>query len=48
MEWLFDRFGARTIKIWPFEAAGALGTTAAAQAPRRSGGLSKHKCVEVP
>ena len=35
MEWSFDRFGARTIKLWPFEAAEALRTTAAApKAPR--------------
>ena len=29
-----DRIGARTTKLWPFEAAGALGTAAAAKAPR--------------
>ena len=34
MEWSFDRIGASTIKLWPFEAAGALGTAAAAKAPR--------------
>ena len=49
MEWLFDRFGAWTIKIWPFEAAGALGIVAAAKAPRGLGGLPKQKCVwEIP
>ena len=43
------RFGARTIKIWPIEAVGALGTTAAAKALRGLGGLSKQKCaLEVP
>ena len=37
------------MKIWPFEAAEALGTTGAAKAPRGSGGLPKQKCVlEVP
>ena len=45
MEWLLDTFGARTTKIWPFEAAGALGTTATAKAPRGLGGLSKQKCI---
>ena len=35
--------------IWPFEAAGALGTATAAKAPRGSGSLPKQKCVlEVP
>ena len=49
MEWLLNIFGARTTKIWPFEAAGALGSMAAAKAPRGSGGLPKQKCVlEVP
>ena len=48
-EWLLDRFGAQTTKIWLFEAAKALGTTAAAKAPRRLDGLPKQKCVlEVP
>ena len=45
MEWLFDRFGAHTTKMWPFEAAGALGTAAAAKAPKGSGGLPKRKYV---
>ena len=37
------------MKIWPFEAVGALGTVAATKAPRGSGGLLKQKCVlEVP
>ena len=49
MEWSLDTFGARTTKIWPFEVAGALGTTAMAKALRGSGGLPKQKCVlEVP
>ena len=49
MEWSFDTFGVQTTKIWPFEAAGALGTAAAAKTPRGSGGLSKQKCIlEVP
>ena len=49
MEWLLDRFGAQTAKIWPFEAARALGIAVAAKAPRESGGLPKQKCVlEVP
>ena len=49
MEWLLDRFGAWTTKIWPFEAAKALGTTAAAKAPKGSSGLPKQKCIlEVP
>ena len=34
MEWLLNRFKARTTKLWPFEAAGALGTPAEAKAPR--------------
>ena len=34
MKWLLDRFKDRTTKLWPFEAAGALGTAAAAKAPR--------------
>ena len=45
MEWSFDTIGAWTTKIWPFEAAGALGTMATAKAPRGSGGLPKKKCV---
>ena len=45
MEWSLDTFGARTTKLWPFEAAGALGIAAAAKAPRGSGGLPKQKCV---
>ena len=49
MEWLLDTFGAQTTKIWPFEAAGTLGTATATKAPRGSGGLSKQKCVlELP
>ena len=49
MEWLLDTFGTQTTKLWPFEAARALGTAAAAKAPRRSGGLPKQKCIlEVP
>ena len=32
-------------KIWLFEVARALGITAMANAPRRSGGLPKEKCV---
>ena len=46
MEWLLDRFGARTTKIWPFEVARALGTTVAAKAPRRLSGLPKKKWSE--
>ena len=34
MEWSLDRFEDRTKMLWPFEAAGALGTAAAAKAPR--------------
>ena len=34
MEWSLDKFGPRTTKLWSFEAAGALGTAAAAKAPR--------------
>ena len=45
IEWLHNRFGPRTTKIWPFEAARALKTTAAAKAPRWLGGLPKQKCV---
>ena len=49
MEWLLNTFGARTTKIWPFEAPRALGTTTAAKALRGLGGLPKQKCVlEVP
>ena len=37
------------MKLWPFEAAGALGIAVAAKAPRGLGGLPKQKCVlEVP
>ena len=45
MEWSRNRFGDRTTKIWPFEATGALGTTAAVRAPRGLGGLPKQKRV---
>ena len=49
MEWLRDRFGALTRKLWPFEAAGALRTPAAAKAPRGSGGSFKTKvCLGSP
>ena len=49
MEWLFDKFGIQTTRIWPFEAAKASGTAATAKAPRGSGSLPKQKCVlEVP
>ena len=49
MEWSLNRFGAQTTKLWPFEAAWALGIAAAAKAPRGSGALPKQKCVlEVP
>ena len=34
MEWSLDRIEAQTTKLWPFEAAGALGTAVAAKAPR--------------
>ena len=34
MKWSLDRIGAQTTKLWPFEAAGALGTAAAAKAPK--------------
>ena len=43
MKGSLDTFGALTMKIWPFEAAGALGTMAAAKAPKESGGLPKQK-----
>ena len=36
------------MKLWPFEAAGALGTEAVAKAPRGSGGLPKQKCLGSP
>ena len=45
MEWSLDTFEAQTTKIWPFEAAGALGTVTTAKAPKRLGGLPKQKCV---
>ena len=49
MEWLLGTFGARTTKIWPFEAAGALRTGATAKAPKELGGLPKQNCIlEVP
>ena len=49
MKWSFDRFGARTTKLWLIEAARALETMVAAKAPRGSGGLPEQKCVlEVP
>ena len=41
MEWSLDKNKAWTREIWPSEAAGALGTAAAAKAPRGSGGLPK-------
>ena len=41
MEWLLDKNRAWTREIWPSEPAGALGTAAAAKAPRGSGGLPK-------
>ena len=34
MEWLLDKNKAWTREIWPFEAAGALGTVAVAKAQR--------------
>ena len=34
MEWSLDRFGAKTTKLWPFEAVGALRTAAATKALR--------------
>ena len=49
MEWSLDKKKAWTREIWPFEAAGALGITAATKTTRGSGGLPKQKCVlEVP
>ena len=49
MEWSLDKNRGWTSKLWPFEAARALGTAATAKGPRGSGGLSKLKCVlEVP
>ena len=51
MEWLLNKKLKKTWtrEIWPFEPAEALGTVAAAKAPRRLGGLPKQKCVlEVP
>ena len=49
MEWSLDKKKAWTREIWPFEPTGALGTTATAKAPRKSGGLPKQKYVlEVP
>ena len=37
------------MKIWPFEATGALGSAAAAKAPRGLGGLPKKKvCLGSP
>ena len=41
MKWSLDKNRARTREIWPFESARALGTAAAAKAPRGSGGLPK-------
>ena len=41
MEWSLDKNRARTREIWPSEPVGALGTAAAAKAPRGSGGLPK-------
>ena len=48
MEWLLDKQGTWTREIWPFEPPGALGTAAAAKAPRRSGGFPKQKCLGSP
>ena len=46
---IVDTFEARTTKIRPFEAEGALGTVTTTKAPRGSGGLLKQKYVlEVP
>ena len=41
MEWSLVKNRAWTREIWPSEPAGALGTAAAAKAPRGSGGLPK-------
>ena len=43
MDWSLDKNKARTRKIRPFEAVGALGTPAAAKAPRGLDGLPKQK-----
>ena len=48
MELLLDTFRARTTKLWPFEAAGALGIAVATKAPRGLGGLPKQKCLGSP
>ena len=49
MERSLDKNRARTREIWSLEPAGALGTAAAAKAPRELDGLPKQKCVlEVP
>ena len=49
MEWLLDKNRGRTREIGPSEPAGALGTAAAAKAPKGVGWSSKTKCVlEVP
>ena len=45
MEWLLNRFEARSTKIWPFKAAEALGTAAVVKVPKGLGGLPKEKCV---
>ena len=45
MEWSLDKNRAQTTEIWPSEPAGALGTAAAAKAPRGVGWSSKTKCV---
>ena len=41
MEWSLDKNRAQMREIWPSEPVGALGTVAAAKAPRGSGGLLK-------
>ena len=45
MDWSLHRKRAWTREIEPFEAARALGTMAAAKAPRGSDDLPKQKCV---
>ena len=49
MEWSLDKNKAQTREIWPFKPIGALGTAAAVEAPRGSGGLPKTKmCLGNP
>ena len=48
MEWSLDKNRAWTREIWPSEAAGALGTAAAAKAPRGRVVFQNKVCLGSP